>query len=515
MSLRWRLQFWHAVVLLVVLASFAGVLILQLRRARWEEIDGELVAIARLLEGSLRNLGPPRKDRKPPPPEWEEFFPGAFDDFKGPPFPRPGRKPPFDGPDKKGKPLPRDHFRKVLELPPSLRRRLDGAGPPPYFAVWSAEGHFLHGTPGAEDIPPPTVSDSDPDSGHGTRQRGDCREILVRGPLATCILVGRDVADDLADMAAQTWRIAGTTLGVLVLGLGGGWFLSRRVLRPLDIMSATAAAISAENLSRRIEVEEGDSELGRLAAILNDTFARLENAFEQQVRFIADASHELRTPLAVVLSQTDLALARDRTGDEYRHALYACRRAGKRMQCLVESLLTLARIDSGEMRLRLRTLDLAALAKDSLDLLRPLAEQRNLRLEAHLNPVRLEGDEDRLTQMLTNLLSNAMQYNRPGGLVAVAVRREGGEAFLEVRDTGIGIPAEDLPHLFERFYRVDKARSRDQGGSGLGLAICKSIIEAHGGSIAIQSRPDVETVVTVRMPMAGTAAEEGITVGRA
>ena len=243
-----------------------------------------------------------------------------------------------------------------------------------------------------------------------------------------------------------------------------------------------------------------DRELEELAEVLNETFARLEAAFERQTRFTADASHELRTPLAVVRGQAELALSRPRGPEEYRAALGSCLRASERMAALVDGLLVLARADAGKLDVGHTPVDFQQVVEETIDLLRPLAETKRLRLETDLHPAIVLGDSSRLTQVVTNLVSNAIQYNRPDGSVRVGLSAEDGRVELTIEDTGAGIASEDCPHLFERFYRVDKARSRARGGYGLGLAICKSVVEAHGGTIGFRTELGRGSVFWVRLP---------------
>ncbi|MBY0397439.1 MAG: HAMP domain-containing histidine kinase, partial [Thermoleophilia bacterium] len=202
----------------------------------------------------------------------------------------------------------------------------------------------------------------------------------------------------------------------------------------------------------------------------------------------------------------ELALSRPRTAEEYREAIVVCRRAGLRMGALVDDLLTLARVDAGKLEIPRGTVDLAPLAAEGAEMLEGLAEARGVRLvvASKPGPVRVQGDPGRLAQVIANLMGNAIAYNRPGGSVTVAVAEDEEGAVLTVADTGIGIAEEHLPHLFERFYRVDPSRSREAsggpGGNGLGLAICRGIVEAHGGTISVASRPGVGTTFTVRLP---------------
>jgi heavy metal sensor kinase len=287
---------------------------------------------------------------------------------------------------------------------------------------------------------------------------------------------------------------------VLALGLTGGWWISTRALRPIREISATAARISAGDLTQRIQTSDSSSELGDLAGVLNDTFARLQASFARQAQFTADASHELRTPVSVVLTQTQAALARERPAAEYRESLAACQRAAQRMRRLTESLLTLARLDSGEAAATREPCDLDRVTRDVTDFLRSLAQEQSVALEVESTPTRCEGNAEALGQVVTNLVSNAIYYNRPGGGLQVKVRSEAGAAILVVTDTGQGIAPEDLPHIFERFYRADKARSSTTGRTGLGLAITKAIVEAHGGTIEAATELGKGSTFTVRLP---------------
>ena len=265
-------------------------------------------------------------------------------------------------------------------------------------------------------------------------------------------------------------------------------------------MSQTAGKISATKLTGRIDSRRVPAELHELALVLNGMFERLQIAFQQQARFTADASHELRTPVAVVLSHTELALTRDRSPEEYRKTIETCSHAASRMKSLVESLLLLSHADVGELALQPVPMDLSDAVRDNVNLLGTLAAQRSIAISTQLQNATLIGDPVRLGQVVANLLSNAIRYNRDGGSIAVTTEVLLGDAVLTVADTGAGISAEDQKHVFDRFFRADKARTRDAGGSGLGLAICRSIIEAHGGSIEVTSQVGAGTTFTVRVP---------------
>ncbi|MCA9267123.1 MAG: hypothetical protein KDA41_01565, partial [Planctomycetales bacterium] len=272
-------------------------------------------------------------------------------------------------------------------------------------------------------------------------------------------------------------------------------------------MGAAAANISARNLKTRIAVEPLDAELAALAVTLNDAFDRLERDFDKQARFTADASHELRTPLTIILGHLDLALKQPDIPEPTRKSLEACQRAARRMRSLTEQLLLLAKADAGKLLAERQAFDFSGAIEESLELLAPLAEERQVVVHEQLEPVEIFGDPALLAQVAVNLISNAIVHNRPGGTATVALSREGAGAVLRVSDTGPGLPDDALTRVFERFYRADESRSRDDGGAGLGLAITRAIVELHGGHIQVASETDLGTEFVVRLPGASGPAD--------
>jgi heavy metal sensor kinase len=317
-------------------------------------------------------------------------------------------------------------------------------------------------------------------------------------PPGEVIVVGHNLVSDLKDLHRTAWTLTAVGGAVLLLGLAGGWWLASRAIRPIRSISDTAARISGGDLSQRINAADRESEFGELSAVLNSTFARLEAAFALQKQFASDAAHELRTPLSVLLTQTQSVLNRERSPEEYRQSLQACQRAAQRMRRLIESLLELARLDAGQEQMKQIRFNLSQLVKERVDEILPLAEQRQVTVNCDLPDVQYTGDSERLGQVITNLLTNAIHYNRDEGRVQVGISAENGTVTVGIADTGEGIPADELPNLFKRFYRADK--SRTDGRSGLGLAISKAIIEAHGGTIAVASQVDKGTCFEIHLP---------------
>jgi len=291
---------------------------------------------------------------------------------------------------------------------------------------------------------------------------------------------------------------------VLLLASLGGYFLARKSLSPITSMNRQTQSISAGNLSSRLDVTNPRDELGRFAATINDLLTRLENSFSEQQRFIADASHELRTPLAVLRGETEVALNRTRSVSEYQESLSLIKDEAERLSRIVEDLFTLARqpIDAPAALIK-EPLSLNEAVRDCVRAAQVLAIRKGVKLntEDDSPALVLHGDEELIKRMILNLLDNAVKYTLEGGEVSLRLARQNGHAQIVVRDTGIGIPPADQPHVFDRFYRVDKARSRALGGAGLGLSIVQWIVDAHGGRIAVESTPGKGSAFTVELPV--------------
>ena len=291
---------------------------------------------------------------------------------------------------------------------------------------------------------------------------------------------------------------------LLLCAAAGGFWMSRRALEPVDQITLAARSISIHNLSRRLVVPQTRDELQRLSETLNGMLERLEAAFQKITQFTADASHELRTPIAVMRTRAELALRKTRSADEYREALSQMHADLEKTSDLIEKLMILARTDHGVEQLQFETVNLGEIVKEACNQGSILAESKQIQFREQISeiPVWITGDPHALRQLFLVLIDNAVKYTPPIGRVEVAVVAENGSALAIVRDTGIGISAEDLPHIFERFYRADKARSRESGGVGLGLSIGKWIAEAHGGVIHVESSQESGSIFQVRLPLA-------------
>jgi heavy metal sensor kinase len=288
-----------------------------------------------------------------------------------------------------------------------------------------------------------------------------------------------------------------SVIGTLILASVAGWFLAGKALQPIDNITRTAQMIQTTNdLGRRLEFRGPMDELGRLVNTLNDKFARIEQTFRIQEQFVADSSHELRTPLTVIRGNVDL-LERDMDQESRQESLRSIKREAERMSNIVSDLLLLAQLDRHQTAER-RPVQLDTLLLETFRDAKMLAKNKRVELGRE-DAVSVFGDPDRLGRMMWNLVSNAIRYTPDGGKITLSLYRQDGWAHLQVADTGIGIAPGDIPHLFDRFYRVDKARSRAIGGTGLGLAIVKSIVDMHGGEITVTSTPGHGSTFTVRL----------------
>jgi heavy metal sensor kinase len=339
-----------------------------------------------------------------------------------------------------------------------------------------------------------------------------CATPLQNGSHVFMIVVAKSLHEETESLAqVRTAFLIAIPLSLLLASLGG-YLLARRSLAPVIAMGEQAARISATNLHERLAVKSKRDELGRLAVIFNDLLGRLNLSFEQQRRFMADASHELRTPLAIVRGEAEVALSLpEREGGEYRESLTAVHDEGMRMSRIVEDLFTLARADAGQYPFKPVEFYIDDLINDCVRSARSLAEKRavRMRVEGTGSELLFRGDEALFSRMLMNLLDNAIKHTLPEGHVVVSRTSTGGTHVIRVEDTGTGIPIEAQPHIFERFYRADKARTRnvesDGSGAGLGLSIAQWIAHLHGGRIILERSDQTGTIFAIHLPISNSS----------
>jgi heavy metal sensor kinase len=308
-------------------------------------------------------------------------------------------------------------------------------------------------------------------------------------------------ADTVASLRQLRDRLLLVSLATFVAVVFGVFFLVRHGLTPLHRLSEAVSRVSEKDFRLKFDGRRLPAELAPIVGRLRQTLDQLQHAFAREKQAAADISHELRTPVAALLTTIEVALRKPRKPEEYREVLQDCRESGLQVSQLVERLLTLARLDAGVDRLRVEEVDAAGLAEQCTALVRPLADARGLTLRLHsAGPALLKADPAKLREVLTNLLHNAIEYNRPQGSVDLSVGRHNGTLCVEVRDTGIGIAPEARAHLFERFYRADPSRHAEGLHAGLGLAIVKGYVDLMGGSILVESTEGQGSTFRVELP---------------
>jgi heavy metal sensor kinase len=457
-SLRWRIQLWHGFLLAAVLTGFASAAYRYQSVSDLRRVDGELRQRVRVLADAL---APARRPSGPPP--------GGGRDFHLTP-------------------------ERAAMFGPT-----DALGF--YYVVWRRDGSKWARS---ENVPDGIERPARPGMEaaiQGERTSGLLREAFTFTPPGECLLVGRTTAPEQAALREYGRWLAAFSGGVLVLSLAIGWLIATRAIRPVGVITATARRIAQGELGERIPVRETKSELGGLSAVLNETFAQLEDSFTRQSRFTADAAHELRTPVSIILAQAQRALTRERDAATYQQTLEACVNAARRLSQLTESLLELATHDAGALSLKSAPCDLAGIAGETAALIRPIADDRRIALTCEFTPAPCRADAGRIAQVILNLLNNAIDHTPADGRVTLRTGIESAHAIFAITDTGPGIAAEHLPRIFDRFYRTDDSRDRRTGGTGLGLAICKAIADAHAGSLEVRSSLGKGSTFTLRIPV--------------
>lgn len=534
-SLKWRIQFWHALILGLVLCLLSTGFYHYEKQRRMAEIDQLLdqeiapfmglnsprrIALNNRLGSSLRSAGRPANSLVPSPENSD----------------RPMRDPEMD------RPLQEDEFRpRLMELgrPQLGSPSLDGEPIPegwdlrktPLTFIAGGEGF---GTPGpdinyfesklipkgfyARVIHPRTgeelyQSDNFPDieippnrqPRYLVRIRDGRYRELHHANRFISILIGCDLTGYYDSLNTLKLQIGGAALVIFILGVGVGYLLVSHALSPLKQIQKTAGEIADGNLAARVpgNVPGRSRELSELAADLNETFSRLESLFQRQMRFTADASHELRTPLTVLMAQLELGLKRPRSMEEYQKTLQICLRSGERIRRITRHLIELSRYDSGRVKMDWQRMPLHILLRDLAEELEPYLKQHGSHLVTKLDSGEIECDPFRLEQVINNLVNNALQHNERPITVTLHLHFENDHAVIEVMDDGKGIQPENLDRLFDRFFQENPAhaKNRTEENVGLGLAISQAIVLAHGGTLTANSIPGERTVFRILLPM--------------
>jgi heavy metal sensor kinase len=453
LSIRWRLILWNAAALAVVLLLFGGLVYGLLARSLYQRLDRSLLTELEELQRDPRMTG-----------QFDERLRHWIYEFK-------------------------EHENI-------------------FCVVYDGDGHVYQRTEelAVSSIPPvPALVGQAPEFRDQTipiigRQR-TLVAMLNRDskPVTVLLMAGLDEVDrELSRLLA----VLATAVPIAVLvSAGFGLFLAQKALGPIQQLNRLTREITAERLDRRLPVANPSDELGTLTQTINAMIARLEQSFAEIRRFTADASHELRTPLTAIRTEAEVALRQPLNAGEHQQLLGSVLEECERLTRLTDQLLMLSRADAAGQKLAREPIDLAGLLRNLVETMRPLAEAKRLTLKADGNgALTVRGDESSLRQVFCNLVDNAIKYTPEAGTIEVGIADKDEQAVVTIRDTGIGIPPEDLPRVFDRFYRVDKARSRDAGGSGLGLSIARSIVAAHGGRIELTSTPGRGTTCTVILP---------------
>jgi len=460
-SIRSKLTAWYVFCLGVILVLFSILLFFFLSKRLYESVDNSLTVSATQINNS-----------RIPFPSLDLFF----DQFMG--FGRNKSYKIYDGSGNIG----------------SLSKNFDGSQFPLSQRAYSAA---LKGGTSYETF---LISDDHP-------IRVITMPVLKGAKLANLVQVGTSlqvVVDTLKNF--QIILLTAVPVVLLLTALIGR-FIARRALKPVAKITQTAKDIgSGANLSQRIPVSEVKDEIGQLALTFNSMMDRLESSFTQMRQFSSDASHELRTPLTVLKGQSELALGKERKPEEYQEVISSNLEEVQYMSKVLEDLFLLSKSDENQIALDCESVDLKSLIEEVCKHAEIIASEKNIKIViAYLEGLQVYGDPVRLRQMVWNVVVNGIKYTQQGGEVKISVRGKGDGVLIIIQDNGIGISEEDLPLIFNRFYRVDKARSRQEGGTGLGLSICKFIVDAHKGSIDIESKLDEGTKFKITLPKPGVS----------
>jgi two-component system OmpR family sensor kinase len=474
-SIRWQVQLWYGLLLLAGTVIFGGIYHQLVWLEKGKEIDLRLEEKRFMIINGLRNAM--LKQR------------GLLALVRG-----------FD-PEKPFATLLQSINAGDFELPEEIQTTFSGNEAGFYFYRLEDEnGNIVlesENSLGDFDFP------NDPPEGVTVKARynGKFRELASSDASGFRLAVGQEISVEIREMRRVMARAVVFGTGLWVAGLIGGWIIAGRTIKPISAISSAAVRISEGDFGERIEVKnKSGNELHELASVLNHTFDRLENFLERQCQFTADASHELRTPLTVILAETQRMKKKKRTVEEYEEMVDLCIGAGTRMKKLVEDLLLLARQDTNDSNLHIESFEIQDLLSDVLKSHRVIASQKGIGLFDEIEPVSVASDMMKLTVLLNNIIGNAISHHQGDGSVWVHCSREASMVVISVKDDGPGIDEAHLPHIFDRFYRVEKARTTAGAHSGLGLAVVDLIINQLEGKVEVKSSVGVGTEFILKFP---------------
>lgn len=457
-TVRWRLTLWYTLVLFLSFVLFGAVVDHLAQRNLYSQVDRQLLDALAMVTGALDRAY--KEEGKPSSSRLRDEI-----DKIGLPSHVALQLAPGEGP---------EYLVNIRSLPRSLMDTLDGGRIGPGLPVTVRDG---------------TVS------WRLCQGRGG-------GPSGYRVLLASNLALVDAQLATLRWTLLIVLPLILLFATGSGYFLAGRALKPVTQIAAQARHIEANALDQRLAVAGSHDEFGQLAQVLNDLFARLERAFRQQRQFLSDAAHELRTPAAILRSQADVALEKQRSAGDYAETLCAMRTEAEHLSAIVDDLFLISRAEAAQLPIVKAPADLMETVDECCRALRPLAQSRNLHLTWSVGEeVNVQGDVRLLRRAVMNLLTNAVKFTPAGGSISVDVNADLAFATVTVADTGKGVAAEDLPHIFDRFYRGAGRAAAEQEGAGLGLAIVKMIAELHGGRVTMTSNIGKGSTIRLFVPI--------------
>jgi len=379
-----------------------------------------------------------------------------------------------------------------------------------WFEIWSPQGKLLYASrPFTGRSLPPVSSKEELKEGFVFRSLKLPNQARVRIMSGMINIEGNWLYIRLVHSEQRLWRelsdflwllLIALPIAILVAGLGG-YFLAKKFLAPLDQMAVKARKIGGENLQERLPVRNADDELGNLAQAFNELLERLQKSFERLKQFTSDAAHELRTPLTAIRSIGEVGLQDRKNSDQYREIIGSMLEENQRLTHLVDNLLFLSRADARSLNIKSEPIKLSAFVRETIDLIQPLAEEKNQHIRIDGRDILVKADRTLLKQALLNLLDNAIKYSPDNALIIVRFQADESDTVrIQVIDPGAGIPRQHQEKIFERFYRVDKGRSRDMGGSGLGLAIARWAVQIQNGAIAVESQMGKGSTFIITLP---------------